>query len=623
MLQPEYLDGIATPLQEIYSELQTKIQADIARRIAGADYVMTPTAEWQIYKLKELGLSQAEIQKYIAQSLNISLAKVKEIFKEAGIKSIKTDIATQKATIEAGILPKNTIPLSASKALTQVLNANAIRTYNTMKRLTGTIAIDASGKLNQHLDQCQLMVQSGAFTVDKAVEVAVKKFAADGVNAFDYVSGVNTSIEAAVRRACITGVNQATAEVSLNNATELETDLVEVTSHADSRPEHAIWQGGIYSISGKSKKYKSLVEVTGYGTGPGLCGWNCRHSFYAYIEGVSERLSKEKYDPKTYDDEQRQRYCERQIRTWKTRAVTLQAGGVDNTKELLKVRQWSDKLKQHLKETGLTPIKSNEQVAGFGKSLAQKAIKAEKDEFNEIISLLGEDKAPKSLDNYKEMKYNNTDDYKALSKEIELKKQEQWQRKIIDESLEIQSYKTLSTADDIPKWMKDQANNWSENEKEALNYYTTHEYSKINDYLRGNQTAGTFIQDKVLNITNAIEKADIEENLVAWRGTYLNNFTQGEWLKNKPIAQWVDQTIDDRAFSSTAVLKNSAFTSKPIFMQILVPKGSKGAYINAISNFKDVEYEMLFQKGSKFTIIEAEEKETQKFIKVLYEGADN
>lgn len=64
-------------------------------------------------------------------------------------------------------------------------------------------------------------------------------------------------------------------------------DLVEVTAHSGARPEHAEWQGKVYSRSGKSSKYPSLVEATGYGTGPGLGGWNCRHSMFPYYEGMS------------------------------------------------------------------------------------------------------------------------------------------------------------------------------------------------------------------------------------------------------------------------------------------------------------------------------------------------
>ena len=29
-------------------------------------------------------------------------------------------------------------------------------------------------------------------------------------------------------------------------------------------------------------KYKDFVKSTGYGTGGGFCGWNCRHSFIPF-----------------------------------------------------------------------------------------------------------------------------------------------------------------------------------------------------------------------------------------------------------------------------------------------------------------------------------------------------
>lgn len=365
MLPPEYLESVAEPLQEIYSELQTVIQQDIARRIAKTGRI-TDTAAYQIVKLRQIGESQTAIQKEIAKSLRLSGTEVAIIFQEAGLKSITGDLALQKAAIEAGIFPASVTPLGMSASFAQVMNANAIRTVNTLQKLTGTIAIDASGKLNQFMDMAQLMVQSGAYTQEQAVDAAVKKFAADGVGAFDYFSGVRTSIEAAVRRACITGVNQATAEVSLANAAELETDLVEVTSHADSRPEHAKWQGGIYSISGNHPEYRKLSDATGYGTVRGLCGANCRHSFYPFIEGVSEQQPKEPYDPKTYEAEQEQRNNERQIRNWKRRAATLEAGGVDSSAAKGKVAYWQSRQREHIAKNKLARLYDREKV--YGKS---------------------------------------------------------------------------------------------------------------------------------------------------------------------------------------------------------------------------------------------------------------
>jgi hypothetical protein len=361
-LSPQYLDSVAENLQSIYSDLETSIMSDIARRISKANY-LTPTAEWQVYKMEAIGASQQYIAEQISKTTKISEKEVLRMFKEAGIKTSVQDTTLQNELIKLGKLPANTIPLTASPMFTQILNANLKRTNNSLKKLTGTIAIDSNSKLNQYMDKCQLMVQSGAFTQDQAINQTVNKFAADGVAAFDYASGVHTSIEAAVRRASVTGVNQATAEISLNNADALDTDLVEVTSHSDARPEHAEWQGKVYKLTGSSDKYRNLAEATGYGTGAGLCGWNCRHSFYAYVEGVSETLPKEKYDESTYQDEQTQRYNERQIRSWKKRAATLDAGGIDASKAKAKVSEWQGKQREFLNKTGLARQYQREKIA--------------------------------------------------------------------------------------------------------------------------------------------------------------------------------------------------------------------------------------------------------------------
>lgn len=361
MLSPSYLDGVAEPLQAIFSELQTVIQEDIAKRLFHAGQI-TSASEWQIIKLLEMGQSQAEVQRAISRALQLTDDEIARIFRDAGLKSIKDDIALQREAIRAGLLSPDISPLGATEAFKQTMNANAVRTANTLKKLTGTIAIDATGKLNQYMDLAQMMVQSGGFQAERAVEVAVRRFAADGVNAFDYFSGHRTTIEAAVRRACVTGVNQATAEISLNNAKELDADLVEVTSHADARPYHAVWQGGIYSISGRHPKYQKLTDATGYGTVTGLCGANCRHSFYPFIPGVSERIPKERYSSKTYELEQEQRYNERMIRHWKRRAATLEAGKVDPTAAKKKIREWQKKQQEFVKEHDLARLYDRERV---------------------------------------------------------------------------------------------------------------------------------------------------------------------------------------------------------------------------------------------------------------------
>ena len=92
----------------------------------------------------------------------------------------------------------------------------------------------------------------------------------------------------------------------------------------------------------RNQKYPDFEKVTGYGTGPGLGGWNCRHRYFAYVEGISERnyTDKElkgidrppfefqgvKYTQ--YEATQEQRRIERTVRKLKRRETAYKAAGL-------------------------------------------------------------------------------------------------------------------------------------------------------------------------------------------------------------------------------------------------------------------------------------------------------
>lgn len=66
--------------------------------------------------------------------------------------------------------------------------------------------------------------------------------------------------------------------------------------------------------------YKDFIESTGYGTGGGLCGWNCRHNFIPF-NPETMRNNLEQYgldeNKEMYENHQKQRYFERSIRKYK------------------------------------------------------------------------------------------------------------------------------------------------------------------------------------------------------------------------------------------------------------------------------------------------------------------
>ncbi len=180
-----------------------------------------------------------------------------------------------------------------------------------------------------------------------------------------------------------------TGKVSEQNMQELDTDIVETSAHAGARPDHAVWQGRWFSFSGKSTAYPSLVAETGYGTGAGLKGWNCRHDFYPVIPGISEPSYTEEelanidpppieYNGKTltyYECTQKQRAMETAIRRTKREIIAAEASGDEDmlTAKSILLRRQREEYAKFSKEAGLLTQNERTQVYGFGKSVAQKA----------------------------------------------------------------------------------------------------------------------------------------------------------------------------------------------------------------------------------------------------------
>lgn len=197
----------------------------------------------------------------------------------------------------------------------------------------------------------------------KAVmERGVTKLANSGLETIDYISGTKTTIDAALRRHIVSQANQARNRLLMQRMDEWEWDLVFVDAHFGARPTHALWQGKVYSRSGRSTEYPPLVESTGYGTVTGLCGANCYHSMAPYVPGLSqlpdtEFEAQEKLVGMTSDEyyaaTQKQRRYERYIRSKKREIVSLQEAGLDATKQRLQLGTAQDKLRQWVADNHL------------------------------------------------------------------------------------------------------------------------------------------------------------------------------------------------------------------------------------------------------------------------------
>lgn len=279
MLDPEYLDSCSDQLLALIDELTTAIIGDISRRIVKTKQI-TDTSKHQAYVLQNSGVVYQDAIKRIGQVSGYTDREVKRLFEESGVKNIKNESVIYK---RAG---KKPIELHQSEEMQKILNANFRKTKGEISNLTLTTANKAQSAYINTCNSAMLKVQTGAFSYDKAIADAIKEAAVQGTEVL-YPSGHTDKLDVAVRRSVLTGVNQSAAQLNLEYAKEMDCDYVETTAHSGARPEHEVWQGKVFCISGKDPKYPPFYESTGYGTGPGLCGWNCRHNFYAFIPGVS------------------------------------------------------------------------------------------------------------------------------------------------------------------------------------------------------------------------------------------------------------------------------------------------------------------------------------------------
>lgn len=369
MLSPEYLDSLPGSLSALIARAEADILADMARRLVTYDYYI-PAAQHQHVKLQQIGLLHSEIIARLSKLTRLSEKEIDRMLADAGGEALKNDDAVYR---EAGLDPP---PITVSETLRKALNSGARQTKGTFRNLTATTANTATGQFEAALDRAWMQIRTGAFDPNAAIRFAVKDLAKQGVDAIRYPTGHMDTLEAAARRAVVTGINQTAAKLQLTRAEEMGCDLVEVSAHGGARPEHAVWQGRVFSLSGKSGRYGDFYRETGYGTGAGLCGWNCRHSFSPYFEGSPRAYSAElladlERKKFTYNGEAmteaeargRQRYIERKIRRWKRENIAMNAAGLDAYDSAAKVKQWQAVQKDFLRQTGLKRQTDREQIS--------------------------------------------------------------------------------------------------------------------------------------------------------------------------------------------------------------------------------------------------------------------
>lgn len=330
MLRPAYLAAIAEGSEQIASELHDYIvQAIVGRMMErigrGEKYLLTSADRWRIQILQDAGELLENITAELSLYTGKQIQEIRSAMEEAGVKALEADDLIYSA---AGL---STVPLWESPALVRLMERNMNASLGEWRNYTRTTAEEAQRLYITECDKAYNRVMSGAVAYTQAVKEAVEEVASAGV-AVKYPTGHTDTLETATARAVRTGIAQATGDISLKRMEEMNWDIILVSAHIGARTgdggqnpgNHLWWQGQFYSRTGKDKHFPPFSQ-TGYGTGEGLCGWNCRHSF-----GCGDGVHNPYKDIQTEDNvrmeklEKRQRELERRVRKTKRAVMGMQ-----------------------------------------------------------------------------------------------------------------------------------------------------------------------------------------------------------------------------------------------------------------------------------------------------------
>lgn len=338
MIDEFYYDDLAETMVELWSEIENELIEEIARRIKKSLRV-TSTAKFELTKLEQANLLNKRAVDIISKKAGISRREIERLIRQSGFSIVNQDEEIYRLAIESGQLTLEALPIDMSPRLQTAIQSCIDNAQFGLSNLTNTRMMDAGNgtetltkaarrEYYNAVNKAFLAVRTGTMTTPAAVKASCVELAQKGITVTHWESGHTDKLEVAVRRNIKTSMAQTAAQMTLARMQDYQHDLVEVSAHWGARPSHFIWQGKVYSLTG-SEGYENFYDATGYGTGAGLCGWNCRHRFYPYFPGIKTVYPEYDEDENRihYENTQKQRYYERQIRAAKREKAALEGTG--------------------------------------------------------------------------------------------------------------------------------------------------------------------------------------------------------------------------------------------------------------------------------------------------------
>jgi len=406
---PEILDALPEELAELFRGLERKLLQEICSRLKASGQLNEVTVQ-HIRALRAHGIDLKDIQRAIDEATGIGEAQLNDLLDNvvARNQAYYTEmIDLAKVTEPETLLSHEDIWAIQEQSRGELRNLTRSMGF-LVSQGRHRVMLPPAKAYQWALDSAELQIMSGAISYNQSITDAVRQLAESGLKTVRYESGHVDSLDVAVRRAVMTGVNQINQKYREQSMDYLGTDLVEVTAHLGARnidgpmgwENHAAWQGKVYHWKAKPRaskgKYPSFEDACGVGSVTGIGGANCRHSYWPFIEGVSERTytdseleamkpenrPKIQFEGREYDDyqaTQKQRQIERAIRKQKRLKMAFEDAGLTGEAQSsgIRLRRLNGKYRQFSRAAGLPKQRERMKVSyvdDASKEMAEKLL---------------------------------------------------------------------------------------------------------------------------------------------------------------------------------------------------------------------------------------------------------
>lgn len=297
MLSEIDVNNLIAPFELRQKALEQYVIRTIAKRVNEIGK-MLPS---DIHKLERLYKSGADVQainKAIANMTGLQIKDIKKLIK----------VVAQDSYIDAkpyyDYRRKPFIPLSQNIPLQKVINAVSRQTQNSFKNLSNSQAIGFLIRDRKHpkrmkfytmtetyqsvIDEAIQAVLSGTLDYQTAMRRTIRQLNNSGMRRMYWESGYSQRMDTAIKRNILDGVKQISQEVHNITGQQFGADGVELTAHPYPAPDHAPFQGRLFTNKefDKLQDHRSFKDIKGnnYPAQERIIGqYNCKHFAYPVI----------------------------------------------------------------------------------------------------------------------------------------------------------------------------------------------------------------------------------------------------------------------------------------------------------------------------------------------------